>query len=73
LKLLERLPAVGPLDVWLADNHWLELNTCCGVVAKEGWRGTGANLISQDRKHGKDSNVEQSGRLKEDMTNQTSF
>jgi GR25 family glycosyltransferase involved in LPS biosynthesis len=66
LKFLEHLPVVGPLDVWLADNHWLELNTYCGMVAKEGWRGTGANLISQDRKHGKDSDIEQSGRLKED-------
>jgi GR25 family glycosyltransferase involved in LPS biosynthesis len=67
LKFLEHLPVVGPLDVWLADNHWLEQNTYCGVVAKEGWRGTGANLISQDRKYGKDSNIEQSGRLKEDI------
>jgi GR25 family glycosyltransferase involved in LPS biosynthesis len=63
LKLLEQLPVVGPLDVWLADNHWLELNTYCGLVANEGWRGTGANLISQDRKHVKESDIEQSGRL----------
>jgi GR25 family glycosyltransferase involved in LPS biosynthesis len=55
-KLLDNLPVVGPIDVWLADNEWFGLSgVYCAVIAHEGWRsddGTyeGTNLISQDRK-----------------------
>jgi GR25 family glycosyltransferase involved in LPS biosynthesis len=60
-KLLSHLPVTGPLDVWLADNIWFGLGVYCGVVANEGWQGTGAYLVTQNRK-GKDSNIIQSGR-----------
>jgi len=47
--LLDNLPVVGPVDVWLADNSWFGLRVYCAVVANDGWRDTGANLISQNR------------------------
>lgn len=58
---LDNLPVVGPLDVWLADNNWFDLTVYCGLVKDEGWKKTGANLISQ-RNHRNDSNVHKSGR-----------
>ena len=47
--LLDNLPVVGPVDVWLADNSWFGMVVYCAVVANDGWRNTGANLISQNR------------------------
>jgi len=52
--LLEHLPVVGPIDVWLADNAWFGLRVYAAVIANEGWQlddGSyeGTNLISQDR------------------------
>jgi len=47
--LLERLPVVGPIDVWLANHDWFGLNVYCTVVANEGWKRTGAVLVHQDR------------------------
>jgi GR25 family glycosyltransferase involved in LPS biosynthesis len=52
--LLERLPVVGPIDVWLADNAWWGLDVYCAVIANEGWQradGTfeGSNLVSQQK------------------------
>jgi GR25 family glycosyltransferase involved in LPS biosynthesis len=61
--LLDNLPVVGPLDVWLADNQWFGIkNVFCAVVANEGWKGEGAALISQ-RKHDTRSDIRQSGRV----------
>jgi len=45
--LVARLPVCGPVDVWLADNHWFGLKVRCAVVRDEGWRGTGAYLVDQ--------------------------
>lgn len=59
--LLSHLPVTGPIDVWLADNEWFGLTVYCGLVANEGWRRTGASLISQDRRRGW-SDIDQSGR-----------
>jgi GR25 family glycosyltransferase involved in LPS biosynthesis len=52
--LLEKLPVVGPIDVWLADNGWWGLDVYCAVIANEGWQredGTfeGSNLVSQQK------------------------
>ena len=60
---LANLPVRGPLDVWLADNNWFGLKVYCCVVANEGWRGTGAYLITQNRKGAKSSDIAQSGRF----------
>jgi GR25 family glycosyltransferase involved in LPS biosynthesis len=60
--LLSRLPIVGPIDVWLADNQWFDLHVYCCVVKNEGWKGTGKYLITQDRRRGEQSNIVQSGR-----------
>jgi hypothetical protein len=62
LKLLDQLPVVGPLDVWLADNQWFDMNVYCAMVKNEGWKGTGACLISQ-QKHKMKSDINQSGRI----------
>mmetsp|Transcript_39099 Transcript_39099/g.94585 ORF Transcript_39099/g.94585 Transcript_39099/m.94585 type:complete len:467 (-) Transcript_39099:76-1476(-) len=59
--LVSNLPVSGPLDVWLADNQWFGLNVYCAVVDGEGWKNTGANLISQ-RRHDTKSDIRQSGR-----------
>jgi GR25 family glycosyltransferase involved in LPS biosynthesis len=64
-KLLENLPVVGPIDVWLADNAWFGLHVYCAVIAHEGWRsedGTleGTNLVSQDRNTQYRSDIPQS-------------
>ena len=59
-RLLEELPVVGPVDVWLADNNWFGMNVHCAIVANEGWKRRGSNLILQDRSHGSD--IDQSGR-----------
>jgi GR25 family glycosyltransferase involved in LPS biosynthesis len=68
--LLEHLPVTGPLDVWLADNQWFQLNVYCSVIANEGWKrqdGTyeGALLVSQDRGKGAVSDVSASARRKD--------
>jgi GR25 family glycosyltransferase involved in LPS biosynthesis len=65
--LLDNLPVVGPLDVWLADNQWFGLKVYCSVVEGEGWQKTGAWLITQNRKiasspNSQDSDIQQSGR-----------
>jgi GR25 family glycosyltransferase involved in LPS biosynthesis len=65
-KLLHNLPAVGPIDVWLADNQWFGLNVYCSIIANEGYKNTGSPLVYQDRSmivtgKGK-SSVGQSGR-----------
>ncbi|CAB9512869.1 expressed unknown protein [Seminavis robusta] len=66
--LLDNLPVKGPLDVWLADNQWFGLKVYCSVVKGEGWKGTGAWLITQNRKlqqqNQKDSDIGMSGRKK---------
>jgi GR25 family glycosyltransferase involved in LPS biosynthesis len=59
-KLLDNLPVVGPLDVWLADNEWFGMKVYCSVVEGEGWHETGAWLITQNRKA--NSNIPASGR-----------
>ncbi|CAB9520970.1 glycosyl transferase-like protein [Seminavis robusta] len=62
--LLDNMPVKGPLDVWLADNQWFGLKVYCSVVEGEGWKGTGAWLITQNRKpqQAKDSDIGMSGR-----------
>lgn len=74
--LTANLPVQGPLDVWLADNQWFGLQVYCSVIANEGWKNTGAWLITQNRKplannnhnntgnrtNYKDSDIHQSGR-----------
>jgi GR25 family glycosyltransferase involved in LPS biosynthesis len=57
------LPIKGPIDVWLADNQWFQMNVFCAVIANEGWKldnGTleGEPLVRQDR--GFCSDVDQS-------------
>ena len=52
--LLDQLPIKGPIDVWLADNHWFDIPVYCAVIAGEGWEledGSleGRNLIEQCR------------------------
>mmetsp|Transcript_37106 Transcript_37106/g.54560 ORF Transcript_37106/g.54560 Transcript_37106/m.54560 type:complete len:325 (-) Transcript_37106:160-1134(-) len=55
ISLLEmHLPVSGPIDVWLADNQWFSIPAYCAVVSNEGWRGTGAWLVSQNKKAGSD-------------------
>ena len=61
-KLLQELPVVGPIDVWLADNQWFGLNVYCAMIANEGWKNTGAPLVGQDRSSGTTSSVGHSGR-----------
>lgn len=66
-KLLDNLPVVGPIDVWLADNAWFGLSVYCAVIAHEGWRRDdgsfeGANLVSQDRKYHQ-SDIQQSAHV----------
>lgn len=61
--LLQNLPVVGPIDVWLADHDWFGLNVYCSIIQNEGWKGSGAYLISQ-RKYKNDSNVDPSSRNK---------
>lgn len=60
-KLLQNLPVVGPIDVWLADHQWFDLNVYCAMVANEGWKNQGSPLVGQDRR--KASTVIQSGRF----------
>jgi GR25 family glycosyltransferase involved in LPS biosynthesis len=54
-RLVEALPVVGPLDVWLADNEWFGIPTYCSVIPNEGWYNEteqayeGANLVSQQK------------------------
>jgi GR25 family glycosyltransferase involved in LPS biosynthesis len=66
--LLDQLPVVGPIDVWLADNQWFGIPTFCAVIANEGWRrddGTyeGAPLVRQNRgRHTTSDIVQSSGR-----------
>ena len=65
-KLLQALPVKGPIDVWLADNHWFDIPTYCSVIANEGWYNEttqereGANLVGQ-KKWKLSSDVDQSG------------
>jgi GR25 family glycosyltransferase involved in LPS biosynthesis len=61
-RLLSRLPVVGPLDVWLADNQWFDLHVYCCVIKNAGWRGTGGYLITQDRRQSMQSNIPMSAR-----------
>ena len=61
-KFLQRLPVVGPIDVWLADNQWFGLNVYCAIIANEGWKNTGAPLVGQDRSSATASSVGHSGR-----------
>jgi len=55
-RLLDNLPVKGPLDVWLADNQWFDLNVYCSVIEHEGWQNTGAWLVTQNRKAVGDKN-----------------
>lgn len=62
---LEHVPVQGPIDVWLADNHYFDIPVYCAVIANEGWQsenGTfeGSVLVSQDRSRGSISDVVQS-------------
>jgi len=62
-KLLNNLPVMGPLDVWLADNQWFDMKVYCSVVEGEGWKQSGAWLITQNRKAAvKDTDIKMSGR-----------
>jgi len=61
-RLLQNLPVVGPIDVWLADNQWFGLKAYCAIVANEGWKKKGAPLVGQDRNKSTRSSVGQSGR-----------
>jgi len=61
-RLLENLPVVGPVDVWLADNQWFGLNVYCAMVANEGWNNNGAPLVGQDRSISVASSVGHSSR-----------
>mmetsp|Transcript_16014 Transcript_16014/g.22303 ORF Transcript_16014/g.22303 Transcript_16014/m.22303 type:complete len:343 (-) Transcript_16014:168-1196(-) len=61
-KLLGNLPVSGPLDVWLADNKWFNLNVYVPIVLNEGWRGNGASLVFQCKDAGSD--VRMSSRIK---------
>jgi len=61
-KLLQNLPVVGPIDVWLADNQWFGLNVYCVIVANEGWKNSGTQLVGQDRSVAIASSVGHSGR-----------
>jgi len=58
--LLDHLPVVGPVDVWLADNDWFGLRVYCAKVKNDGYKNMGANLICQNRVD--ESSVPQSGR-----------
>jgi GR25 family glycosyltransferase involved in LPS biosynthesis len=59
--LLDNLPVVGPIDVWLADNNWFGLRTYVGIVTNDGYKNMGANLICQNRVG--ESSIPQSGRV----------
>jgi len=64
--LVEHLPVVGPLDVWLADNNWFGMNVYVGVVANDGWNNQGAQLVFQARRGSakkSNSDIDQSGRF----------
>ena len=48
------IPIQGPIDLWLADNHWFGLAVYCAEIANEGWKlddGTfeGIDLVRQGR------------------------
>ena len=58
--LIDNLPVVGPIDVWLADNNWFGLRVFCAKVSNDGYKNLGANLIDQDRVG--ESTIPQSGR-----------
>lgn len=58
--LIDNLPVVGPIDVWLADNNWFGLRVFCAKVANDGYKNLGANLIDQSRVN--ESSIPQSGR-----------
>jgi GR25 family glycosyltransferase involved in LPS biosynthesis len=69
IALLEQLPVVGPIDVWLADNRWFDLKVFCAVIANEGWRRPdgsyeGGLLVRQNRGRGQTSDVLQSANAK---------
>ena len=67
-RLLEALPVTGPIDVWLADNHWFGIPTYCSIIANEGWYNEstqqydGANLVGQ-KKWKLSSDVDQSAHI----------
>jgi len=49
-RLLEQLPVAAPLDVWLADNDWFDLNVYVAVVpSPDGLKGKGVSMIAQRR------------------------
>ena len=54
--LLQHLPVVGPLDVWLADNKWFDIPTYCAIRPGRGWfdKGTeqyeGVPLVRQKKR-----------------------
>ena len=58
--LLDNLPVVGPIDVWLADNAWFDLRVYSAKVKGDGYKNLGANLICQNRVD--ESSIPQSGR-----------
>jgi GR25 family glycosyltransferase involved in LPS biosynthesis len=68
--LLQQLPVTGPIDVWLADHRWFNIQVYCAVIANEGWRRTdedgdggqyeGALLVRQDRRRARTSDIAQS-------------
>jgi GR25 family glycosyltransferase involved in LPS biosynthesis len=64
-KLIQSLPVVGPIDVWLGDNKWFDMPVYCAVIAGEGYRlddGTyeGMDLVIQNRSgNGFESDVQQ--------------
>ncbi len=73
LILLNNLPVQGPIDVWLADNNWFDIPVYSAVIANEGWKREdgkfeGAALVSQERGHGRKSDVHQSSHIKEGTT-----
>jgi len=60
--LIQNLPVVGPIDVWLADNQWFGLKVYCTIAANEGWKKSGSPLVGQDRNFAIKSSVGHSGR-----------
>ncbi len=58
--ILDNLPVVGPIDVWLADYEWFGLKVYGAKVKGDGYKNLGANLICQNRVG--ESSIPQSGR-----------
>jgi GR25 family glycosyltransferase involved in LPS biosynthesis len=55
ILLRDHLPIQGPIDVWLAENHWFDLPVYSAVIANEGWKlddGTyeGLDLVMQQKR-----------------------